>query len=406
MKSLALATLGFAFLPAPLSLPFALAQEYAPLPASCSSFVTAGKYPSNPKLPDPFLKAYGSRIKTKEEWACKRAEIRQQFQDLELGVKPPKPTVTASLSGNTITITCADGGNSISFTATIRAPSGGSAKAPYPAVIGLGGGSISVPAGVALISYNNQDIAVDNPHGRGKFYNLYGSTHTAGGLMAWAWGVSRVIDALEILGADKTGIDLTRLGVTGCSRNGKGALVSGAFDDRILLTIPQEGGSGGPGCWRIVNEMKKNGTKVEDSTQIVRGDGWFTPSFVKTADDVTVLPFDHHMLMGLVAPRALVVIENSGIDYLGPPSTYGCSLATKEIFKALGVADNIGVSQNSHGSSHCQLPSSQAPDVAAFFNRFFFNQTAAAGATGFAKTDGKFVFELKRWADWTLSVLP
>lgn len=54
--------------------------------------------------------------------------------------------------------------------------------------------------------------------------------------------------------------------MTGCSRNGKGALVAGACDNHIALVIPREGGSGGPGCWRIVKDMKKNGTKVEDST--------------------------------------------------------------------------------------------------------------------------------------------
>lgn len=190
--------------------------------------------------------------------------------------------------------------------------------------------------------------------------------------------------------------------MTGCSRNGKGALISGAFDDRIALTIPQEGGSGGAGCWRIVNEMKKNGTKVEDSTQIVQGDGWFTPSFIQTANDVNVLPYDHHMLIGLVAPRALLVIENSGIDYLGPPSTYGCSEAAKEIFTSLGLKGNMGISQVSHGSSHCQMPSSQNQDVASFYDKFFFNKTAD---TDFLKTDGTFKFDLERWADWTLPVL-
>lgn len=382
----------------------ALAQEQAPLPASCSSFPTQGQYARNAKLPDPFLKADGTRVRTREEWACKRAEIRQQLQQLELGVKPAKPTVTASLSGSTISITCSEGGKSISFSVTIKGPSG-AAQAPYPAVIGLGGGSVPYPAGVAVITYNNQDMAVDNPHGRGKFYDLYGATHSAGGLMAWAWGVSRVIDALEQLGAGKTRIDVGRLAVTGCSRNGKGALVAGAFDERLALVLPQEAGSGGPGCWRIVNDMKKNGTKVEDSTQIVQGDGWFTPSFVRTADDVSVLPFDHHMLMGLVAPRGLLVVENSGIDYLGPPSTFGCTTAAREVYKALGVADRIAMSQASHGSSHCQLPSSQNGDVAAYFARFLLNQSSSAADTGFMKTDGKFQFSLAQWAVWSLPAL-
>lgn len=106
--------------------------------------------------------------------------------------------------------------------------------------------------------------------------------------------------------------------------------------------------------------------------------------------------------MGLVAPRALLVIENSGINYLGPPSTYGCSAAAKTLFKALGVDDNMAASQASHGNSHCQMPSSQNPDVSAFFDKFFFNKTAD---TNFLKTDGTFEFSLDRWVQWTLPAL-
>jgi hypothetical protein len=35
----------------------------------------------------------------------------------------------------------------------------------------------------------------------------------------------------------KANINTKRIGVTECSRNGKGALVAGAFDERIALTI-------------------------------------------------------------------------------------------------------------------------------------------------------------------------
>jgi hypothetical protein len=33
--------------------------------------------------------------------------------------------------------------------------------------------------------------------GVGLFYDLYGSNATASSMMAWAWGVSRIIDVLE-----------------------------------------------------------------------------------------------------------------------------------------------------------------------------------------------------------------
>jgi hypothetical protein len=63
--------------------------------------------------------------------------------------------------------------------------------------------SIPTPANVATITFNNDDIAAQHygsSRGKGKFYTLYGSGHSAGAMMAWAWGVSRIIDALENVG--------------------------------------------------------------------------------------------------------------------------------------------------------------------------------------------------------------
>ncbi|KAF9528068.1 hypothetical protein CPB83DRAFT_907213 [Crepidotus variabilis] len=327
---------------------------------------------------------------------------RLSRETYELGPKPTS-SVTATYASNKITITVTEGSTSIQFVATITPPASSSTKGPYPAFIPLGGASIPIPSHVALISFNNEEIAATNPRAQGKFYTLYGKTHPAGGLMAWAWGVSRVIDALEKLPASTTNIDTTRLGVTGCSRNGKGAMIAGAFDDRIQLTIPQEPGSGGSGSWRIVAEMKKNGTTVEDATQIVQGDGWFATEFEKYVNNVNVLPFDHHMLSGLIAPRGLLIIENSGIDYLGPVSSYGCAVAAQLVYGALGVKDHLGFSQASHGTSHCQMPSSQQGDLTAFINSFLLNKTGVS--TDVFKTDGKFTFDVKRWVDWTAATL-
>lgn len=391
MKFSAITAIGFASLVA--------AQEVSPTLTTCSIQMDAS-YPKSAKLPNPYLLAGGKQLSIRDEWACKRVEIRDQIQRNELGTKPPKPTVSATASGNKINIALSEGGKSTSFSVTIKLPSG---TGPFPALIAFEGGSIPVPSSVAVINYPNHDVAADSPRGKGKFYDLYGSSHSAGGLIAWAWGVSRVIDALEELGPDVTKIDTKRLAVTGCSRNGKGALIAGAFDDRIALSLPQEGGSGGPGCWRIEADFKKNGTKTEDATQIIQGDSWFATSFSTYAPDTSVLPYDHHMLMALVAPRALLVIENSGIDYLGPLSTYGCSTAARMVYDSLGVKDHMGFTQASHGNSHCQMPSSQNPEVSAFFNRFLLNQSTN---TDVFKTDGKFTWWAPQWINWTLPALP
>src|SRR5690606_28052401 len=67
----------------------------------------------------------------------------------------------------------------------------------------------------------------------GPFYDAYGANHPLGYLPAQAWQISRVLDVLE---QDPSIIDPRRIGLTGCSRNGKGAFVGGVLDNRIALT--------------------------------------------------------------------------------------------------------------------------------------------------------------------------
>ena len=167
----------------------------------------------------------GTRITSKDQWICRRAETNVQLQMWELGMKPGKPQVlTGAVTQNAITVTAGDGTTSITFTAQYTLPSTGAA--PYPSLIGVGGVSLNTTAisalGVAIIQFNNNDIALQNgasSRGIGKFYTLYGANHTAGAMMAWAWAVSRILDVIEQFGG-KT-FDMNRIGVTGCSRNGK-----------------------------------------------------------------------------------------------------------------------------------------------------------------------------------------
>lgn len=372
-----------------------------PPSSSCPALPSSIPLVSNSKLPDPFTFVSGTKVTTKAQFVCRQAEISAAMQQYELGTKPPKPSsVTASFSGNTLTITVSNGGPSISFSVTITPPSG--AKAPYPGIIAYGGGSIPIPAGVALINFNNDDIAAQvsgSSRGQGKFYTIYGSGHSAGAITAWAWGVSRIIDALEM--TPSAGINTARIGVTGCSRNGKGALAAGALDTRVALTIPQESGSGGAACWRLSDYQVSQGQNVQTASEIVGENVWFSPAFNANSNSVNRLPFDHHSLAGLCAPRGLYVIENTSMEWLGNLSTYGCMKAGTLIYQAMGVPTNMGYSQVGN-HNHCAFPSSQQSELNAFINRFLLDQSVA---TNVFRSDGTFTFNQAQWVDWTVPTL-
>jgi hypothetical protein len=368
----------------------------------CPSSIPAGFTPkANSKLPDPFMQADGTRITTKAQWKCQRNFLSQLVQKYTLGEMPPPPeSVTSTFSGNSLAITVKDKGKTISFSVNINKPSG---TGPFPAIIAFGGASFPVPAGVATISFRNDEIGQQTntgSRGRGKFYDLYGSGATASAMMAWAWGVGRVVDALEQTPA--AGIDPKRLGVTGCSRNGKGALVAGAFEERIALTLPQESGSGGSACWRLSDDMKRRGTDVQTASQIVTENVWLSKSFEQYVNNVGNLPVDNHELAALVAPRAMLVIENTSQVWLGNMATYGCMKTAHKVWEALGIPENMGYSQvGNHG--HCQFPSSQGPDLNAFIDKFL--KGTGSANTNFVKTDGNLGFTDSQWVDWTVPTL-
>lgn len=230
---------------------------------------------------------------------------------------------------------------------------------------------------------------------------MYGTGHSAGAIMAWAWGVSRIIDALEITPSAR--INTQRIGVTGCSRNGKGALAAGAFDTRIALTIPQESGSGGSACWRLSEYQKSRGQNVQTASSAFGEQPWFSPNFGSYASSsgVNNLPFDHHMLAGLVAPRGLLIIDNTSMEWLGNLASFGCMKVGQEIYKALGVSDNMGVSQKGH-SDHCGFPASQQPELTAYVNKFLLG---GSGNTAVSVTDGNLNFQQSQFVDWTTPTL-
>ncbi|GJE99510.1 CBM1 domain-containing protein [Phanerochaete sordida] len=378
-------------------------------PSTCTTASTIPGF-SNAELPNPFVFNDGTPVTTKDDFTCRQQQILALIQGYEAGALPgPPQSVTASFakSGNTgtLSITVTNAGKSISFAPTISFPSGTAPANGWPLVIAYEGGSIPVPAGIATLTYSNSDMAQQTDttsRGKGLFYNLYGSTATASAMTAWAWGVSRIIDALEKTPSAQ--INTQRLAVTGCSRDGKGALMAGALEPRIALTIPQESGSGGDTCWRLSKAESDSGHMVQTATEIVTENVWFSSAFNGYVNTLNVLPYDHHMLMALVAPRALVSFENTDYDWLSPMSAWGCVTAAHTVYSALGVPANHGFAQVG-GHAHCAWPSSLTPNLNAFFNKFLLDQDVDTTVFSTNNQFGGATWTPSSWINWTTPTL-
>lgn len=258
---------------------------------------------------------------------------------------------------------------------------------------------------VALLNYDNDNIALENDassRGQGLFYNLYGANHNASSMIAWTWGVSRIIDVLEV--TPSANINPSKIAVTGCSRDGKGALTVGAFEPRIALTVAQESGSGGDACWRLSLFEQNSGSVVQTATEIVTENVWFSSLFNNYVNTLNVLPFDHHLLAALIAPRGLLGLENTDYVWLSPLSNYGCMVATHTVFQALGVTSNHGFIQQG-GHAHCAFPANQTAPLDAFFQRFLQDQNVS---TSFFSTNNVFngvPWVESNWINWTTPTL-
>jgi len=328
-------------------------------------------------LPDPFMWSDGRGRSTNfTDWECRRNEIKAEVENYEIGRKPSRPqNITASYAGGVLTVNVTENGQTLTLTSQVSLPSG---SGPFPAIIGMNSPSGSVPASVftsrnvARITFShNQVTTYGGQRATDPYYRLYPDLNidNMGQYSAWAWGVSRLIDGLELVQASLP-IDLQHIGVTGCSYAGKMALFSGALDERIALTIAQESGGGGAPAWRVsetLGAVEKLGATDYN---------WFKEDMRQFSDtNVAKLPHDHHELMAMIAPRALLVTGNTDFEWLANPSAYVSARAAHEVWKAFGVGDRFGFYIDG-GHNHCAIPASQLPAVESFVDKFLLGNTS------------------------------
>ena len=360
-----------------------------------------GSLTSNSRLPDPFKKLDGSRISTKSDWRCRREEIKKLAERYVYGEKPLKPaSVTGTVSSTSITVNVSQNGRSASFSAGVQLPSG---TGPFPAVVvvgGLGADTSTIrSSGAAIISYDPLAVGREGTprnNKQGAFYTIYGATSGTGLLAAWAWGVSRIIDVIEQSGGNILKADA--LGVTGCSRYGKGAFAVGVFDQRIALTMPIESGSGGAPIFRGI--AQESGAQPLSSAYSEQP--WLGDAFNSFTGSPNTLPVDTHEMVGMVAPRGLFIMENPHIDWLAARSGSVSALGGAEVYKALGAGDNITYWSDVQDGTHCAArPEWRAP-LQANIQKFLLK---TGGTTGTFRISSLKAGNLADWRDWQTPTL-
>jgi hypothetical protein len=359
---------------------------------------------ANIKLPDPFTKLDGTRIKNKSEWACRRQETLQQLFKYIIGEKPipAKGSVSGTVTTSKISVTVSEGGKSCTFSATVNM---NGATQPAPAIISYGAGA-TAPSGVAKITFTAVEGTGGSGAKTGPFYDFYGSTHPAGYMVAQAWQISRIIDLLE---QNPGIIDPYRIGLTGCSRNGKGAFWGGALDNRIALTIPCESGIGGTVALRLVERLDAGGEWPYHAISYVRwlsevALGKFTTANTAAGDNTDKLPVDIHEAMALIAPRGIYIVDNASETYPGldKNSAWVTGSVGKKIFEALGVGDNFAYECAS--GDHCQWRSQYTASLNAMVDKFLKGNNAAQ--TGTINSDLGSKPDPKQHYVWDATELP
>jgi hypothetical protein len=110
------------------------------------------------------------------------------------------------------------------------------------------------------------------------------------------------------------------------------------LDDRIALTVPNNSGSGGAGCYR---HQAPGSETIADITK--KFPYWFQPKFPEFIGKVDRLPFDQHAVKAAIAPRALLSTEALGDLWANPEGTQVTHAAAKAVYDSLDAGDRIAI---------------------------------------------------------------
>ena len=274
-----------------------------------------------------------------EEWvlAVPLREKRVRFRALVLtpnGAKGPVPTVIATnFCGNRAAL--AGAYKSIErpdwAPKRCRTPFGQwTAEALHGADIIAAPFEALTRAGYAAVTFFPMEIVADDRTLSAATLKLLtddmeGQKTRTGALAAWAWGYSRVVDALY---ADPA-FDTDRIALWGHSRFGKAALLATAFDGRIAAVVANQSGTFGATLSR-----HSRGESIPAVT--MKFPHWFTPEVQRFAGRPQDLPLDQHLLIALIAPRPILLGGASMDRWSDPANAFEAARAAAPVYELFG----------------------------------------------------------------------
>jgi len=181
-------------------------------------------------------------------------------------------------------------------------------------------------SGIAYASFYGSDFVPDRrTEAPGVMANLGGPINPTSTLMAWAYGYSAAMDALEGLEA----IDSDAIVLFGHSRFGKAALIAGAWDRRTDGVIAHQTGFAGASLSR--SETGEGLKRMAESYP-----HWLAPEIRDWLDRLDELPVDQHQLLGLLAPTPVLLGNGRRDVWSDPNSSFRAALSASDVYEAAG----------------------------------------------------------------------
>jgi pimeloyl-ACP methyl ester carboxylesterase len=258
-------------------------------------------------LPDPLHFYNGQPVaNTPADWAKRRTEMKQLFEQYVTGTFPPRPSINkvvvldenreTGLLVRNVRIEFGPQGKA-SVRVRLVIPDGMKGE-KLPVMISpnlTGWSSVVIRRGYISAGYAGND-AMDDAAPLKELYPGYDFAT----LPRRAWLAGVVIDYL----ATVPQVDMKHIAINGYSRDGKMVTMAAAFDDRIAAVLAGSTGVGGLVPWRLAGE-RGGGEGIETTTRSYPA--WFSYRLRFFAGHEDHLPVDGNLLLALIAPRAALM---------------------------------------------------------------------------------------------------